>query len=144
MIRGKSITMKKTITMMSEEFENENPLSAELLCEKYKDLNDFYFGDKVEQLEEMKYEWARIPHFYTDFYVYKYATGISAAISIATKILKQGEPFVKKYIEMLKQGCSKKSIDLLKMVNVDLEGSEIYEDAIAFYNEKIEELEKLI
>lgn len=127
-----------------EKVENKEMLSAENLNEMYYDLNKKYFGEGMVIDEEIKYEWARIPHFYTDFYVYKYATGISAAISIATKILKQGEPFVKKYIEMLKQGCSKKSIDLLKMVDVDLEGSEIYEDAIAFYNEKIEELEKLI
>lgn len=127
-----------------EKVENKEMLSAENLNEMYYDLNKKYFGEGMIIDEEIKYEWARIPHFYTNFYVYKYATGISAAISIATKILKQGEPFVKKYIEMLKQGCSKKSIDLLKMVDVNLESSEIYEDAIAFYNEKIDELEKLI
>lgn len=127
-----------------EKVENKEMLSAENLNELYYDLNKKYFGEGMVIDEEIKYEWARIPHFYTDFYVYKYATGISAAISIATKILKKGEPFVKKYIEMLKQGCSKKSIDLLKMVDVNLESSEIYEDAIAFYNEKIDELEKLI
>ena len=77
-------------------------------------------------------------------FVYKYATGISAAIAIATKILKEGESFVNKYIEMLKQGCSKKSIDLLKMVDVDLESKDVYEEAIDFYNEKIKELENLI
>ena len=64
--------------------------------------------------EQIKYEWARIPHFYSDFYVYKYSTGVSAAIAIATKILNKEPGFVEKYIEMLKQGCSKKSIDLLK------------------------------
>lgn len=127
-----------------EKVENKEMLSAENLNEMYYALNKKYFGEGMIIDEEIKYEWARIPHFYTNFYVYKYATGISAAISIATKILKQGEPFVKKYIEMLKQGCSKKSIDLLKMVDVNLESSEIYEDAIAFYNEKIDELEKLI
>lgn len=127
-----------------EKVENKEMLSAENLNEMYYNLNKKYFGENMIIDEEIKYEWARIPHFYTDFYVYKYATGISAAISIATKILKQGEPFVKRYIEMLKQGCSKKSIDLLKMVDVDLESYKIYEDAIAFYNEKIDELEKLI
>lgn len=127
-----------------EKVENKEMLSAENLNEIYYNLNKKYFGENMIIDEEIKYEWARIPHFYTDFYVYKYATGISAAISIATKILKQGEPFVKRYIEMLKQGCSKKSIDLLKMVDVDLESHKIYEDAIDFYNEKIDELEKLI
>lgn len=127
-----------------EKVENKEMLSAENLNEIYYNLNKKYFGENMIIDEKIKYEWARIPHFYTDFYVYKYATGISAAISIATKILKQGEPFVKRYIEMLKQGCSKKSIDLLKMVDVDLESHKIYEDAIVFYNEKIDELEKLI
>lgn len=127
-----------------EKVEKKEMLSAENLNEIYYDLNKKYFGDGMVVDEKIKYEWARIPHFYTDFYVYKYATGISSAISIATKILKQGEPFVKRYIEMLKQGCSKKSIDLLKMVDVDLESTELYEDAIAFYNEKIEELKNLI
>jgi len=93
--------------------------------------------------ENIKYEWARIPHFYSDFYVYKYATGVSAAIAIATKILNREPGFVERYIDMLKQGCSKKSIDLLKMVDVDLESKETYEYTIKFYEEKIEELEKI-
>lgn len=130
--------------IVHEKIENDETLSAEDLNEIYYNLNKEYFGNDMEVDKEIKYEWARIPHFYTDFYVYKYATGISAAIAIATKILKEGESFVNKYIEMLKQGCSKKSIDLLKMVDVDLESKEVYEAAIDFYNEKIKELENLI
>ena len=126
-----------------EKIENKEMLSAENLNELYYELNKKYFGDNMIVDKEIQYEWARIPHFYTDFYVYKYATGISAAIAIATKIIKQGEPFVKRYIEMLKQGCSKKSIELLKMVDVDLESAETYENAINFYNEKIEELKNI-
>ncbi len=130
--------------IVHEKIENGETLSSEDLNEIYYSLNKEYFGNNMIVDENIKYEWARIPHFYSDFYVYKYATGISAAISIATKILKQGEPFVKKYIEMLKQGCSKKSIDLLKMVDVDLESKEVYKDAINFYYEKMEELKELI
>ncbi len=130
--------------IVHEKIENNETLSSEDLNEIYYQLNKDYFGNNMIVDENIKYEWARIPHFYTDFYVYKYATGVSAAISIANKILKQGEPFVKKYIEMLKQGCSKKSIDLLKMVDVDLESKEVYNDAINFYHEKMEELKELI
>lgn len=130
--------------IVHEKIENGETLSSEDLNEIYYSLNKEYFGNNMIVDENIKYEWARIPHFYSDFYVYKYATGISAAISIATKILKQGEPFVKKYIEMLKQGCSKKSIDLLKMVDVDLESKKVYKDAINFYYEKMEELKELI
>ena len=130
--------------IVHEKIEDGRTLSSEDLNEIYYSLNKEYFGNNMIVDEDIKYEWARIPHFYSDFYVYKYATGISSAISIATKILKQGEPFVKRYIEMLKQGCSKKSIDLLKMVDVDLESKDVYKDAINFYNEKMKDLEKLV
>ena len=130
--------------IVHEKIENNETLSSKDLNEIYYSLNKEYFGNNMIVDEKIKYEWARIPHFYTDFYVYKYATGVSSAISIADKIIKQGEPFVKRYIEMLKQGCSKKSIDLLKMVDVDLESKEVYNDAINFYKEKMEELEELI
>lgn len=130
--------------IVHEKIENNETLSSSDLNDIYYRLNKEYFGNNMIVDKNIKYEWARIPHFYSDFYVYKYATGISAAISIATKILKQGESFVRKYIEMLKQGCSKKSIELLKMVDVDLESKEVYKDAINFYHEKMEELKELI
>ncbi len=130
--------------LVHEKIENNVTLSSEDLNNIYYDLNKKYFGNNMIVDEKIKYEWARIPHFYSDFYVYKYATGISCAISIANNILKQGEPFIKKYIEMLKQGCSKKSIELLKMVDIDLEKEDVYKNAIDFYNDKIKELEELI
>ena len=130
--------------LVHEKTENNVTLSSEDLNNIYYDLNKKYFGNNMIVDEKIKYEWARIPHFYSDFYVYKYATGISCAISIANNILKQGEPFIKKYIEMLKQGCSKKSIELLKMVDIDLEKEDVYKNAIDFYNDKIKELEELI
>lgn len=130
--------------IVHEKIENNQTLSSEDLNNLYYKLNQKYFGNDMMIDSEIQYEWARIPHFYSDFYVYKYATGISAAIAIATKILDQGESFVNRYLEMLKQGCSKKSIELLKMVDVDLEEKEVYQSAINFYQEKIEELEKLI
>ena len=123
-----------------EKIENGQMLSSEDLNNIYYNLNKKYFGPDVAIDEQIKYEWARIPHFYSDFYVYKYATGISAAIAIATKIINKEAGFVDKYINMLKQGCSKKSIELLKMVDVDLESKETYLNTIKFYNEKIEAL----
>ena len=130
--------------IIHEKIENNEILSAEDLNKIYYNLNKEYFGNNIVIDEQIKYEWARIPHFYSDFYVYKYATGISAAISIANNILEKEESFVEKYIEMLKQGCAKKSIDLLKMVDVNLEEKKVYKNAVSFYNKKIEELENLI
>ncbi|MBQ2938191.1 MAG: oligoendopeptidase F [Clostridia bacterium] len=130
--------------IVHEKIESNIVLASDDLNDIYYSLNKKYFGTGVEIDEPIKYEWARIPHFYSDFYVYKYATGISAAIVIATKILNKEEGFVEKYIEMLKQGCSKKSIDLLKMVDIDLEDIETYNKTIKFYNDKIEELKELI
>lgn len=127
-----------------EKIENNVMLSANDLNDIYYKLNQKYFGNDVNIDEQIKYEWARIPHFYSDFYVYKYCTGVSSAIAIATKILNKEPNFVEKYISMLKQGCSKKSIDLLKMVDVDLESNNTYKEAINFYSKKIKELEELL
>ena len=124
--------------------ESGEMISAEDMSKLYYELNKKYFGNSTVIDEEIQYEWARIPHFYTPFYVYKYSTGISAAIVIASNILDKKDGYVQKYIEMLKQGCTKKSIDLLKMVDVDLENESTYERAIEFYEENIEELKKLI
>lgn len=130
--------------IVHEKVEKHEMISGEDLCGIYYELNQKYFGEDVIIDEKIKYEWLRIPHFYSCFYVYKYATGISSAIAIASKIIKNEPGFTEKYIEMLKQGCSKKSIELLKMVDVDLETSKPYEDAIEFYGNKIKELENLI
>ena len=128
--------------IVHDKTENNVMLSADDLNDIYYKLNQKYFGNDVDVDEQIKYEWARIPHFYTDFYVYKYCTGVSAAISIASKIINKEPGFVEKYIEMLKQGCSKKSIDLLKMVDVDLESKETYCNTIEFYKKYIDELKK--
>lgn len=127
-----------------EKIENGNVLSSEDLSEIYYKLNEEYFGKNCIIDEQIKYEWARIPHFYTPFYVYKYATGISAAIIIATNILAGNEGYVEKYIDMLEQGCTKKAVELLKMVDVDLEDINTYKGAINFYRELTKELKKLI
>lgn len=130
--------------IVHEKTEQGELLSSEDLNHIYYQLNQDYFGNQMVIDEEIQYEWARIPHFYSDFYVYKYATGISAAISISTKIIEQGQTFVSRYLEMLKQGCSRKSIDLLKMVDVDLESPQTYQVTIDFYQNKIEELKNCL
>lgn len=130
--------------MVHEKIELGEMLSSDDLSNMYYKLNEQYFGKDCVIDEQIKYEWARIPHFYTPFYVYKYATGISAAIIIAKNILEGKEGYKEKYIEMLKQGCTKKSVDLLKMVDVDLENIETYKGAIDFYKDLTMELKKLI
>ena len=126
-----------------ESIEKGEMLSAQDLNEIYYRLNEDYFGKEVVIDKEIQYEWERIPHFYTPFYVYKYATGISAAITIASNILAQRQGYKEKYIDMLKQGCMKKSIDLLKMVDVDLETEKPYEITLQYFKEKMRQLESL-
>ena len=127
-----------------EKIENGEVLSADDLSEIYYKLNEEYFGKDCVIDEQIKYEWARIPHFYTPFYVYKYATGVSVAIIIATNILSGKEGYVEKYINMLKQGCTKKAVELLKMVDVDIEDINTYKGAINLYRNLTNELKKLI
>lgn len=132
---------EKKVHEMVQEGET---LTAEVLCEIYYDLNRKYFGDEVVSDEQIKFEWARIPHFYTPFYVYQYATGFSAAIAISSKIL-AGEPgIVEKYKEFLSGGCSKDPIDLLKICGVDMTTPAPVKEALAVFETYIEELEKLL
>ena len=92
---------------------------------------------------EIAVEWARIPHFYYNFYVYQYATGFSSAVAIARNILKEGAPAVAKYKEFLSGGCSQAPVELLKIAGVDLETPQPIQDALNVFEEIIEELETL-
>jgi oligoendopeptidase F len=123
--------------------ENES-LTSDNLNEIYFELVKKYFGNACITDEDIKYEWARIPHFYSCFYVYKYATGITSAIVIASKILSGEEGYVEKYINMLSQGGAKDSLSLLKMVDVDLEKEETYEEAFKYFEKNLSTLKKLI
>ena len=137
---------------MFAEFEKEvhskieagESLTSDTLNNIYYNLVKKYFGDACIINEEIKYEWARIPHFYSDFYVYQYATGYASAIVIASKILSGEEGYVKKYINMLSQGGSKDSLTLLRSVDVDLEKEETYEQAFRYFEKNLTELKKLI
>ena len=130
--------------IVHEKIEEKESLTSDNLNEIYYNLVKKYFGEEVISDEEIKYEWARIPHFYSNFYVYKYATGITAATVIATKILAKEEGYVERYIDMLSRGGSLDSLDLLKLVDVDLEKEKTYEIAFNFFKEKLEELKKLL
>ena len=120
------------------------PLTAEALSQMYLELNHQYFGPDMEKDEEIAYEWMRIPHFYTPFYVYQYATGYSAAVALSAKILKEGKPAVDAYMSFLKGGESKDPIDLLKMAGVDMTTEKPVADALALFGELVAELEALV
>ena len=119
-------------------------LTSEVLCDIYYNLNKQYFGEDMVVDKEIALEWARIPHFYTPFYVYQYATGFSAAIAISTKIL-NGEPgIVEKYKKFLSGGSSLDCIDLLKLCDVDMTQKEPVEEALKVFENTLEEFAKLV
>ena len=119
-------------------------LTADSLCEIYGELNKLYFGDGVVLDEEIKLEWARIPHFYYDYYVYQYATGYSAAIALSQRILNEGAPAVKDYIEgFLSGGCSTDPISLLKKAGVDMSTTKPVTDALKLFGDLIKQMDEL-
>jgi len=118
-------------------------LTAETLCGIYRDLNKLYFGDGIVLDEQISLEWARIPHFYYDYYVYQYATGIAAAIALSTRILKEGESAVKDYIGFLSGGSSKDPISLLRGAGVDMATAKPINDALAEFGNMIKEMDSL-
>ena len=124
--------------------EQDIPLTADFLSNKYYDLNKKYFGDNVTVDEEIKYEWSRIPHFYYNFYVYKYATGLSAACMIVDNILSGKENAVEDYKNFLKVGSTKNPIDSLKIAGVDLTKKEVIESALKMFDNTIEEFKKIL
>lgn len=114
------------------EYEKGNPLSKDKLCEKYYDLNKLYFGKRVKLTKETQYEWARIPHFYRSFYVYKYATGLISALNIVSRILNGEEGAAQKYLNFLKAGCTSDPITLLKNAGCDLEKQSTFDEVFDF------------
>ena len=118
-------------------------LTADVLCAEYKRLNELYFGEDMVVDDRIAMEWARIPHFYYNYYVFQYATGYSAAIALSRKILKEGESAVKDYLGFLSGGCSKSPIDLLKGAGVDMTTSEPVEQALQLFDELLDEMEEL-
>ena len=127
-----------------KEIEAGGQLTADWMCEKYQELNDKYYGPAVEKDDTIRYEWARIPHFYNAFYVYKYATGYSAATAISHKILTEGEPAAKAYIDFLRTGESDHPIELLKIAGVDMSTPEPIRDAMKTFTEILDEFASLV
>ena len=129
---------KKVYSMIEEEKE----ISVDILCDEYYKLNKFYFGDNVYVDEEIKYEWERIPHFFYNFYVYKYATGLSVASYIVNGLL-EGKITSDQYISFLKCGNSVSPLDSLKVTSVDLSNSKVFEEAVSMFDQTIEEFRKI-
>ena len=131
--------------MIHQKAQNNEALTAEALTESYYALNKKYFGEEDIVIdEEIGLEWARIPHFYYNYYVYQYATGFSAATALSKQILEEGEPAVKRYIDFLSAGSSDYPIEVLKKAGVDMTSAEPIKNACKVFEEKLNELEQLL
>ena len=118
-------------------------LTPDVLCQEYRRLNAFYYGEDMEVDDRIAMEWARIPHFYFNYYVFQYATGYSAAIALSRRILQEGETAVKDYIRFLSGGCSKSPIDLLNDAGVDMTSPEPVNQALQLFDQLLDEMEEL-
>ncbi len=125
-----------------DEYENGRPLTADSMNEKYYELNKAYYGNGVVHDEEIQYEWARIPHFYNAFYVYKYATGLTTAVNIVNKLLTE-EGYLAKYLKFLSTGGSLYPLPTIEIAGVDLKSKEPFEVAMNEFKNTLEELLKL-
>lgn len=130
--------------MINERSERGEALTAEEMSRIYHDLNVLYFGKDIVVDPQIDVEWARIPHFYYNFYVYQYATGYSAAMALSAKILKEGEGAVKDYIRFLSGGSSADPISLLKMAGVDMSTPEPISQALKIFEGYLEEMEAML
>ena len=138
-------TMFAEFEMIMHDKESKGiPLTEEEFSNTYYELNKLYYGDNVVSDDLIRYEWARIPHFYTSFYVYKYATGLSAALAIATDILNGKDKARDAYLKFLSSGCSDYPLNILKSVGVDMTTRKPIEKALSFFRVKIEELKELV
>lgn len=128
----------------SEQIRQGNALTAEALSAKYRQLNRDYYGEDIVLDDEIALEWARIPHFYYDFYVYQYATGYAAAIALSQRILEQGDSAVQDYLAFLSSGCSADPISLLRKAGVDMASPAPVDDALKLFDSLVSELENLL
>lgn len=124
--------------------QNGEALTADLFTEIYYNLNKKYFGEGMSVDEEIGLEWARIPHFYYNYYVYQYSTGFSAATALAKQILDEGQPAVERYVGYLKAGNSNYPIEVLKKAGVDMTSSKPIEEACKVFEERLNEMEQLL
>lgn len=119
-------------------------ITADRCCEIYRKLNEDYFGKDIVVDDQIALEWARIPHFYYNYYVYQYATGYAAAIAISRRILKEGQPAVDDYFKFLSGGCSMPPIELLKLAGVDLSTPAPIHQALELFDQLIDQLDELL
>lgn len=129
---------------INEMAERGESLTADVLCKLYRELNILYYGEDVVIDKQLDMEWARIPHFFYNYYVYQYATGFSAAIALSSRILKEGEPAVKDYIGFLSGGCSKDPISLLRGAGVDMNSTKPVTEALQLFGSLIDEMEEIM
>jgi oligoendopeptidase F len=129
--------------LMGQMSEGGQTLTADALNEKYHELNKLYFGPDMISDDGIALEWARIPHFFYNYYVFQYATGFSAAVAIASRILEEGKPAVDDYKKFLSGGSSTDPISLLKIAGVDMSSPEPINAALKLFGELITEMEEL-
>ena len=129
---------------INQHIESGGALTADYLCEEYKKLNELYYGPNVVIDKDIEMEWARIPHFYYNYYVFQYATGFSAAVALSEKILKEGDEAVDKYLDFLKSGESDYPINVLKKAGVDMTTEEPVKNAMALFKRLVDEMDSLI
>lgn len=129
---------------INEMYAKGEALTADALCRLYHQLNVEYYGKDIIVDDEIAMEWARIPHFFYNYYVFQYATGFSAAIALSQRILKEGEPAVKDYLNFLSGGCSKDPISLLRGAGVDMASPEPINEALKLFGSLIDELDELL
>ena len=129
---------------MGKMSENGETLTADALCKKYYELNKLYFGPDMVSDEEIALEWSRIPHFFYNYYVFQYATGFSAAVAIANRILEKGAPAVADYKRFLSSGSSTDPLSLLKIAGVDMSSPEPINEALKLFGSLIDELDALL
>ena len=130
--------------IMGKMAESGEALTADVLCRKYRDLNELYFGPDMISDEEIGLEWARIPHFFYNYYMFQYATGYSAAAAIASRILKEGAPAVADYKKFLSSGGSDDPISLLKIAGVDMSTPEPVDTALELFGQLVDEFEEIM
>lgn len=129
--------------IIHETVEQGEPLTADYLCQVYRQLNRDYYGENIVLDAQIDMEWARIPHFYRDFYVYKYATGYSAATALAMQVLHEGKPAVERYLHFLAAGSSDYPLPLLQAAGVDMSTPAPVESALQLFGQLVQELEEL-
>ena len=130
--------------IMGKMAESGEALTADVLCRKYRDLNALYFGPDMISDEEIGLEWARIPHFFYNYYMFQYATGYSAAAAIASRILKEGAPAVADYKKFLSSGGSDDPISLLRIAGVDMSTPEPVDTALELFGQLVDEFEEIM